>query len=85
VRVGNISDEVGYIDFYLWHYVSGVLDQGDEYGNGAVTDYTAVLRFNKEGSVVLNPNGLPSAVPVPAAAWLLGSGILGLFGLRRRK
>ncbi|MBV5305373.1 MAG: VPLPA-CTERM sorting domain-containing protein [Desulfobulbaceae bacterium] len=24
-------------------------------------------------------------VPVPAAAWLLGSGLLGLFGLRRKK
>ncbi len=27
----------------------------------------------------------PSAVPVPAAAWLFGSGLLGLVGLRRRK
>jgi hypothetical protein len=25
-----------------------------------------------------------SAVPVPAAAWLLGSGLLGLIGIRRR-
>ena len=24
-------------------------------------------------------------VPIPAAAWLLGSGLLGLFGLARRK
>lgn len=30
-------------------------------------------------------NGFPStAVPVPAAAWLLGSGLLGLAGLRRK-
>lgn len=27
----------------------------------------------------------PSAVPVPAAAWLLGSGLLGLAGVARRK
>ena len=27
----------------------------------------------------------PSAVPVPAAAWLFGSGLLGLAGLRRKK
>lgn len=27
----------------------------------------------------------PSAVPVPAAAWLLGSGLLGLIGVARRK
>jgi hypothetical protein len=27
----------------------------------------------------------PSAVPVPAAVWLLGSGLLGLIGIRRKK
>ena len=27
----------------------------------------------------------PSAVPVPAAAWLFGSGLVGLAGLRRKK
>lgn len=26
-----------------------------------------------------------SAVPIPAAAWLLGSGLLGLVGVARRK
>lgn len=28
---------------------------------------------------------IPAAVPVPAAAWLLGSGLLGLVGLKRKK
>ncbi len=33
----------------------------------------------------LNPTGLEiTAVPVPAAVWLLGSGLLGLVGLRRK-
>lgn len=27
--------------------------------------------------------GTPSEVPIPAAAWLFGSGIMGLFGMRR--
>ena len=27
----------------------------------------------------------PSAVPVPAAVWLFGSGLIGLFGIARRK
>ncbi|NVN98839.1 MAG: VPLPA-CTERM sorting domain-containing protein [Geobacteraceae bacterium] len=26
-----------------------------------------------------------TATPIPAAAWLLGSGLLGLVGVRRRK
>jgi hypothetical protein len=30
-------------------------------------------------------NGCTAAVPVPAAAWLFGSGLLGLFGIARRK
>lgn len=33
----------------------------------------------------LSAPGLVSAVPVPAAAWLLGSGLLGLVGVARRK
>jgi hypothetical protein len=35
-----------------------------------------------EISVTVEP---PSAVPIPAAAWLFGSAILGLFGIARRK
>jgi hypothetical protein len=76
INVGNISGD--YVDFYLWRIVEGVVVNGD------YADYQAVLRFEKEGAVLLNPNGIPAPVPVPAAAWLLGSGLLGLIGLRRR-
>jgi hypothetical protein len=42
------------------------------------------------GNVTLTANGLVfsstvGAVPLPAAIWLLGSGLLGLFGIGRRK
>ena len=33
----------------------------------------------------LTINALPSTVPVPAAVWLFGSGLIGLIGLARRK
>lgn len=37
------------------------------------------------GSDGISIYGDVSAVPVPAAVWLLGSGLIGLLGLRRRK
>jgi hypothetical protein len=84
--VKNIADD--YQDFYLYHYQVLIADETnfeDPYVpylvEGATEDYTAVLRFNKDnGEVILNP----TVVPVPAAAWLLGSGVLGLIGIRRR-
>jgi hypothetical protein len=47
-------------------------------GNGFVSfDYNLTLG----GTVATTP----SAVPVPAAAWLFGSGLLGLVGVARRR
>jgi len=86
VKIGNIVGE--YQDFYLYHYHVQVAENPTDYEPYLVkgttgTDYTAVLRFTKaNGEVILNPTAAP--VPVPAAAWLLGSGLLGLVGLRRR-
>ncbi|MES2366828.1 MAG: hypothetical protein V4563_13200 [Pseudomonadota bacterium] len=41
------------------------------------------LRYNDSG-IALNTTGV-APVPVPAAAWLFGSGLLGLIGISRRK
>jgi hypothetical protein len=46
--------------------------------NDASGVYYALVRNGAQDFVV-------KAVPIPAAAWLLGSGLLGLFGLARRK
>jgi hypothetical protein len=77
------------IDMYLW----GV--RRDTKGSSFISDdvnlskgLIATIRFNQEtGAIILNAEGQPAQcpVPVPAAAWLLGSGVLGLVGLRRRK
>jgi hypothetical protein len=63
-------------------------------GNGTLPNAaaTAVRYGNAQGfsTWTLNSNGslvyaAPSAVPVPAAVWLFGSGLLGLVGISRRK
>lgn len=48
--------------------------------NGSAGLAAATIVTNADGSTSINP----SAVPIPAAVWLLGSGLLGLIGIRRR-
>ena len=48
------------------------------YGNGN----SAQLTFNLSGGVLVVD---VQAIPVPAAVWLFGSGLLGLIGIARRK
>jgi len=75
-------DEMGTeADMYLWHVrhdsnLGYTMDDEENLSLGVAS----TLRFNADtGAITLNP------VPVPAAAWLLGSGLLGMIGLRRRK
>lgn len=55
--------------------------------NGAPADFNSFFTdFDAGTNFSGNWNGITvSAVPVPAAVWLFGSGILGLAGLARRK
>jgi len=47
---------------------------------------TYTLAFNAaSGQYVLSYNGTAPPVPVPAAIWLLGSGLMGLVGIGRRR
>lgn len=41
------------------------------------------ITLNADGSSTINAGSV--ATPIPAAAWLLGSGLMGLVGLRRRQ
>jgi hypothetical protein len=54
-----------------------------QYGN--TTGY-ATVTLEADGDFVYSLAGAPvSAVPIPAAAWLLGSGLIGLGGMVRRR
>lgn len=57
---------------------------GPAWGFFVNTPYTEVFDMQIVGGPVVQ-GANPAAVPVPAAAWLLGSGLLGLVGVARRR
>ena len=67
----------GYVDQWLFYYSPS--QNTSTYGGGAGTPL-ALIRTYANGTTEINP----SAVPIPAAVYLLGSGLLGLIGIRRR-
>lgn len=80
IYLGNISfeitDEMGWI---LW--MQDVFPDSDGF-NG----FVAADGYVYDGSIEYLPTQVNvSAVPIPAAAYLFGSGILGLIGIARRK
>jgi hypothetical protein len=67
---------VGYVDQYLYYY-------GADPNVGGQGTALATIRTFANGTTQLLALAAP-AVPIPAAAYLFGSGLLGLFGLRRK-
>ena len=55
----------------------GIYGHGDNWSDGT-EDGTIDIEFNAASSSI-------SAVPVPAAVWLFGSGLIGLIGIAKRK
>lgn len=62
-------------DFHL--FANELIDASEDPGSAGFTGWTA--QWHQQGS------GTYTAVPVPAAVWLFGSGLLGLVGIARRK
>lgn len=74
--------------FYLVTHYNGNLGYGwwgiGGQGPGAYWDYTGARDYGSMSITSINI-APASTVPVPASAWLLGSGLLGLIGVMRRK
>jgi hypothetical protein len=77
---GQISIDVATNDeFYIWAFLRAESQSGSSATSANAFD-TGTMTF------LGNPNLVAaSAVPVPAAVWLFGSGLLGLIGIARRK
>lgn len=73
--IGNLGDKNG-VPFY-----SALLNMTD-YISIDITKLPNVWRLDKAGNLTYAP---VSAVPIPAAVWLFGSGLLGLAGIARRR
>ncbi len=58
-------------------------------GNGNTGQIQSYIQgtatLDTSGNLVITGNGGGAPVPLPAAVWLLGSGLMGLVGVSRRR
>jgi hypothetical protein len=71
----DFAIDLGSFEFY---------DFSGQYGEIITVPFLATQTVDAAGSHVL-VDFAPSAVPIPGAVWLLGSGLLGLVTIRRRR
>jgi hypothetical protein len=82
-----------FVDMYLWQYqvydgfsnpdTEGFIDAKGNYNNVWSAKLTIGLQDDGNGNAQLYTEINP--VPIPGSVLLLGSGLLGLFGIRRKK
>ena len=71
-------------EFYIWALMRAESEAGNTDATFADAFNTATMGFQNEAILSLVPAS-PAVIPVPAAAWLFCSGLLGLIAVARRK
>jgi hypothetical protein len=81
-NLAALAAEGGFVDLNLYTWTDALF-VNDTFGTLA-----GVIRTELDGGASFGKTSVSASapvVPVPAAAWLLGTGLIGLVGIRRRK
>ena len=76
--INSLFDYTNSLTHFVWFVKNNKFDIDTSGGSG--TDIIEALAKDSTGKII----GDAKATPIPTAAWLLGSGLLGLIGVRRR-
>ena len=83
----QVSSPIFSADFSLWPFTEPAsMGSVDGSGNYTLTwDIFDSMQHGKKHNISVSLSGVVTVVPVPAAIWLLGSGLLGLIAVGRRR
>jgi len=84
------DSEINLTNGNYWVRLQNLGDMGIQWGNipggtSTILDSPGTVPFADPNTMLMRVEGTPSAVPIPATAWLMGSALLGLVNSWRRK
>jgi len=80
----NLYNDSNLVASYTGDTPSVSTDIASLTSTGSITEIEAVIIHEGSAMSSFDANVVQNPVPVPAAFWLLGSGLMGLIGIRRR-
>lgn len=80
----NLYNDSNLVASYTGDTPSFSTDIASLTSTGSITEIEAVIIHEGSAMSSFDANVVQNPVPVPAAFWLLGSGLMGLIGIRRR-